>query len=113
MISLSSEQLPPEEEDAAPDDVLADNEDDEPQVGCHEDEDGALPLRFFPPADGWCYFDELPAETLLHIFSFFTPGLVHFSQQLFYSWSVLYDLAARHDGEGHARVSHVARFTAR
>jgi len=53
-------------------DMLGDKEDSLPDV--YEDENCDLPIRFFPPADGWCYFDELPAEILFLIFSYFTPG---------------------------------------
>lgn len=34
------------------------------------DDEGALPLYHYPPADGSSCFDELPIETIMHIFSF-------------------------------------------
>ncbi|ELR15494.1 SNF2 domain containing protein [Acanthamoeba castellanii str. Neff] len=43
-----------------------------PQV--YTDEEGALPLYYDPPADGSSCFDELPTETVMHIFSFFNAA---------------------------------------
>jgi hypothetical protein len=43
-----------------------------PQV--YADEEGELPPYYNPPADGSSCFDELPIETIMHIFSFFSAG---------------------------------------
>ncbi len=39
-----------------------------------EEDDEHIPLYLDPPDDGTCCIDELPAETLLHIFSFIPTG---------------------------------------
>lgn len=39
-----------------------------------EEDDDHIPLYLDPPDDGTCCIDELPAETLLHIFSFIPTG---------------------------------------
>lgn len=53
-------------------DVPENEEESQPNV--YTDNEGTLPLYYYPPADGSSCFDELPTETLMHIFSFFNAG---------------------------------------
>lgn len=79
-----------------------------------EEDDEHIPLYLDPPDDGTCCIDELPAETLLHIFSFIPTGphapspprpLPHTAAFVSFLTPRLY--VHRCNGAGHVRLSYV------
>lgn len=51
-----------------------------------EEDDEHIPLYLDPPDDGTCCIDELPAETLLHIFSFIPTGAMGRAMYVCRTW---------------------------